>query len=183
MPQKRSLPNLILAKPSSVHPVIIRQAGPQDQPAVSFLESLLKTRAEPDYAARLFASSRAVFIAWLDHHPVGYVVLNPAPAYSLFMRLNMPELQDLNVLPDHRNKGVGAALVAVCEGYARGLGHTHIGLAVGLDKTYGPAQRLYVRLGYMPDGFGVTYDRAPITPGEMRPVDDNLCLMMVKDLS
>jgi GNAT superfamily N-acetyltransferase len=111
------------------------------------------------------------------------VVLNPAPDYSLFARLGIPELQDLNVLPEYRGRGIGAALVAACEDGARARGATEIGLAVGLGKSYGPAQRLYVRLGYMPDGNGITYDRITVTQGDVRPVDDHLCLMMVKTLN
>ena len=57
-----------------------------------------------------------------------------------------------------------------------------MGISVALGASYGPAQRLYATLGYMPDGNGVTYDRMAVGFGEMRPVDDDLCLMMVKDL-
>ena len=57
-----------------------------------------------------------------------------------------------------------------------------MGLAVGLHRSYGAAQRLYARLGYMPDGYGVTYDREAVVPGDFRAVDDELCLMMVKTL-
>lgn len=110
------------------------------------------------------------------------MVLNPAPSYALFSRLGIPELQDLNVLSGDRERGVGAALVAACEDLARGRGATQIGLAVGLTKSYGAAQRLYARMGYRPDGYGITYDRQTVTAGELRPADDNLCLMMVRDL-
>lgn len=151
-------------------------------PDIAYLESILKSRDEADYADRLFASGRHVLIARLEGRPVGYVVLNPSPEYSMFARLNIPELQDLNVLPDYRGRGIGAALVAACEDHARIIGAAQIGLAVGLHKAYGPAQRLYVRMGYMPDGFGITYDRASVSEGEMRLIDDHLCLMMVKDL-
>jgi hypothetical protein len=51
---------------------------------------------------------------------------------------------------------------------------------VGLSADYGAAQRLYHKLGYEPDGNGVTYDRAPVTPGQKYPLDDDLALMLVK---
>ena len=38
-------------------------------------------------------------------------------------------------------------------------------------------------LGYVPDGSGATYDRLTVAGGEIRPVDDNLCLMMIKALA
>ena len=47
---------------------------------------------------------------------------------------------------------------------------------------FGAAQRLYCKLGYIPDGNGVTYDREAVRAGDMRAVDDLLCLMMVKAL-
>ena len=165
------------------HDIVINQASQQDWPDISLIESVIKTRTEKEFAKKILDSNRVVFIARMGGEPVGYVVLNLAPLYSLFKRLEIPELQDLNVIPEARHRGVGAALVRVCEDEARKLGAAQIGLAVGLHKFYGPAQRLYVRLGYMPDGFGVTYDRETIAPGEMRPVDDDLCLMMVKTLA
>jgi hypothetical protein len=57
-----------------------------------------------------------------------------------------------------------------------------MGIGVGMPTSYGPAQRLYVKLGYIPDGNGINYDRQSIAFGEFRPVDDDLCLMMVKAL-
>jgi hypothetical protein len=57
-----------------------------------------------------------------------------------------------------------------------------MGIGVGLHRAFGAAQRLYIRLGYIPDGNGITYDRLQIAPGEFRPVDDDLCLIMVKEL-
>lgn len=167
---------------SSNHIMTIKRAEFGDFEHVRTLESVLKSRPEPDFVERLQSSGRGVVLGFVGDRPAGYVVLNPAPGYSLFARLGIPELQDLNVLPGDRGRGLGAALVRACEDWARENGATQLGLAVGLDKSYGPAQRLYVRLGYMPDGFGVTYDRAPVNAGELRPVDDNLCLMMVKDL-
>lgn len=153
-----------------------------DWAAIGQIESIIKTRHETDFARLLAGSGRGALVARIDGVPVGYVVLNRASAYPLFARLGIPELQDLNVIPAYRGRGLGAALVAACEDMARRDGAVRIGLAVGLHKSYGPAQRLYVRLGYQPDGNGITYDRQNIAAGELRPVDDNLCLMMVKDL-
>jgi GNAT superfamily N-acetyltransferase len=123
-----------------------------------------------------------VFIARIDGADAGYGMLNWQPQYALYRRLGMPEIQDLNMIPQQRRKGAAAALIAHCEALARGEGRAQMGISVGLYADYGPAQRLYAKLGYVPDGFGVTYDRAAVRPGELRPVDDNLCLMLVKDL-
>ena len=125
---------------------------------------------------------RDVLIAQENQQDVGLCVLNFAPLYPLFKRLGIPEIQDLNVMTGARRAGVGASIVTRCEQLAKDKNCDQIGLGVGLDASYGAAQRLYVRMGYMPDGAGVSYDCAPVRAGEMRPVDDLLCLFMVKDL-
>lgn len=166
--------------------ILIRQADQQDKETLTALEAVLQSRSEPDYAERLFASQaagdRTILMAFDGSVPTGYAVLNWKPVYSLFARFGMPELQDLNVLPDYRCQGIGHALVDACENLARKRECVQIGLAVGLTSSYGAAQRLYGRLGYIPDGNGITYDRQAVTAGEMRAIDDNLCLMMVKSL-
>ena len=86
-------------------------------------------------------------------------------------------------MPDQRRKGLATVLIKHCEEYARELGYSDIGISVALHSGFGPAQRLYVKLGYVPDGAGVTYDRELISPMEMRPIDDDLCLMLVKALN
>ena len=82
-----------------------------------------------------------------------------------------------------RRQGIGALLVERCEMVARQSGKTDIGISVGLYASYGPAQRLYVQRGYVPDGAGITADDVPVRGGEMRPVDDNLTLKLVKSFS
>lgn len=128
------------------------------------------------------AGVRDVYIAWVDGVAVGFVMLNWQPKYAYFKAEGMPEIQDLNILPDYRGRGFGRALVTYCEDIAKKAGHTVMGIGVGLTANYGAAQRLYVRMGYVPDGFGVTYDRQFIRAGEFRPMDDDMSLMMVKDL-
>lgn len=163
-----------------------RLAEAKDAESVKTIELLIKSRTEPDFIQRLFDAveqgDRSVIIGLVDDVPAGYAVVNWRPVYTLFARLGIPELQDLNVLPEHRCLGLGREIVLTCEDLARQRDYAHMGLAVGLDKSYGPAQRLYTRLGYMPDGYGVTYDREPVAKGQVVRVDDDLCLMMVKEL-
>ena len=166
--------------------ITVRPATLNDHDHINALESVLKTRPEPDFTNLLFqsiaAGERSLFLGFVGDRVAGYVILNWTPTYNMFARLGIPELQDLNVLPEDRRHGIGAALVTACENLAKARGCSDIGLAVGLTAGYGAAQRLYVRLGYMPDGQGITYDRQIVRPGEMRAADDDLCLMMVKTL-
>ena len=112
----------------------------------------------------------------------GYGMLNWRPQYSLYKKLAVPEIQDINVLSQFRQQGVATEIIRKCEMISRHAGCSHVGISVGLYKDFGPAQRLYVKLGYKPDGNGVTYDRQAVTAGEVRPIDDGLCLMMIKEL-
>lgn len=161
--------------------ITIREATPSDIPVLETLYAAIGKKEE-GYFARCFESGRRIFIAALDGREAGYGLLNFSPKYALYRKLEIPEIQDLNVIPDTRRNGVGAALISHCEGIIREAGHTQAGISVGLTKDYGPAQRLYAKLGYIPDGFGVTYDRQPVPPMSLQRVDDNLCLMLVKEL-
>lgn len=142
---------------------------------------------ETGYFERCFAEQadgkRVLFIVrQADGRLGGYVILNWHPRYQPFRRLGIPEIQDLFVAPDARRQGIGEALVGECERQAAAKGCTQMGIAVGLHAGFGAAQRLYVRLGYVPDGAGVMYDRDAVHMGDMRIIDDDLTLMLVKDL-
>jgi GNAT superfamily N-acetyltransferase len=126
---------------------------------------------------------REIYIAYYQKEAAGFVMLNWAPKYAYFKSENMPEIQDLNVLPRFRGRGIGRALIQYCEAMARSFGHAQMGLGVGLTASFGPAQRLYVKMGYVPDGYGVTHDRQYVTAGEFKPVDDDMSLMMVKKIT
>ena len=115
-------------------------------------------------------------------HDVGFCILNWQPKYSFFKKLGLPEIQDLNVLREFRRRGIARQVITFCEERAKEKGLEEMGIGVGLDVRFGPAQRLYVKMGYIPDGTGASYDRKQVGTGEFRPVDENLCLMMTKTL-
>lgn len=146
----------------------------------------MKAQHEAHYFERCILEQdegrRLIYIASDAVQDAGYVQLNLHPLYPPFRRLNIPEIQDLNVIPACRQQGIGTALVAHCEEVARQRGSADMGISVGLHARFGAAQRLYVRLGYIPDGAGAAYDEVPVIVGEMRPVDDMLTLKLVKTL-
>lgn len=110
---------------------------------------------------------------------VGHVKLVWQPDYAPLRQAGIPEIQDLMVVPSFRRQGVATRLIARCEQLAA-TRSTHIGIGVGLYADYGPAQRLYVTLGFVPDGHGVTYDDAVVPPGTDVPLDDALVLHFTK---
>lgn len=160
----------------------IRDAQATDIPALAALGN-----PNPDgYFARCFVEQaegkRIILVAEIAGQIVGYVFLNMNPRYQMFRRLEIPEIQDLYVTSAARRQGVGEALVQSCEDRAHALGIMQMGIAVGLHAGFGAAQRLYARRDYVPDGAGVMYDRAPVHAGDMRLIDDDLTLMLVKEL-
>lgn len=127
-------------------------------------------------------NKRIVFVARWKEQLAGYVHLNFYPQYMPFLRFGIPEVQDLFVSPDFRCQGVGSALLLKCESEVRRRNLSNIGIGVGVLGQFGAAQRLYNSMGYCPDGNGVVFDRIPVQAGDIRPVDDRLCLMLVKSL-
>ncbi len=177
---------------STISPMVsqkigVRQIEKEDIDVLWALVDALGHVRDVDYFYRCFElqaeGKRLLFVAALDGQDAGYCILNWVPKYGLFQKIGIPEIQDLNVVPELRRQGVGAALINHCEAVAKAMGHDRMGIGVGLERSYGAAQRLYVRLGYIPDGNGATYDRKLLSFGESRPLDDNLCLMMTKNLA
>lgn len=157
----------------------IRQALHND---ISILYTLYKDigHKDPGYFESCFDKDITIFIASFSSQDCGFVLLNWVPKYKPYKQLNIPEIQDLNVIPTFRNRGAGTALIGHCEEIVRQKNIQDIGISVGLTKAYGPAQRLYAKLGYIPDGQGITYDREGVNHAEIKPIDDNLCLMLMK---
>lgn len=125
---------------------------------------------------------RTVFIAKMAEKFCGYVTIKWKSDYQPFNLNNVPEISDLNVLPEFRKKGIGSALIQHCESTAMKRGHAEIGLGVGMTLDYGSAQRLYVQLGYMPDGNGLHYNYKAVNYSETVTVDDDLILYFKKQL-
>ena len=127
------------------------------------------------------ADAIVFFVAHEGDQYVGHAKLVWQPDYPGFVEHNMPEIQDLNVLPGYRKQGTGTALINACEVMAAER-HEEIGIGVGLHPGYNNAQRLYSKLGYTLDGRGVHYNDKPITKGGSYPFDDELVICFTKRL-
>jgi GNAT superfamily N-acetyltransferase len=135
-----------------------------------------------NYYSEQIRKERLVVVVRVDGEFAGYVTLRWESPYLSFRGKKIPELCDLNVLPPFRRKGIGAQLVAECERLAKERGHTEIGLGVGLIHDYGSAQRLYFKLGFVPDGNGLHYGTRLVTYGELVKADDDLVIYFRKRL-
>ena len=122
---------------------------------------------------------RLILVALLKDEFTGYITLNYRPEYPSFQSSGILEIQDLNVLPHFRNRGMASRLLDIAESYALHKSSV-IGIGVGLHPGYNAAQRLYVKRGYIPDGRGVTYKCQYILEGQVVPFDDDVVLWMTK---
>lgn len=125
---------------------------------------------------------RTIFILEKKNEIIGYASLLRVSNYPHFQKVGIPEIHDLRVAEKWRKLGYGKRLIEHLEQSARLEGYSQIGIGVGLYADYGSAQRLYFRLGYIPDGYGVTYHYLPAVAGETYPLDDELILWLIKKI-
>ena len=98
---------------------------------------------------------REVLVAEVGGTLAGYITILPCAKQGPFAEI-YPELSDFNVFEPFQNQGIGNLLLEEAEKRVR-LISDKVTLGVGLHSGYGPAQRLYIKRGYIPDGTGVWY--------------------------
>lgn len=125
---------------------------------------------------------RTVCIIEKDGKPIGYGSFLRVSEYAYFNNANIPEINNVRIAFEEQRKGYGTKLLVYLENLAKEEGFTQIGIGVGLYRDYGHAQKLYCKLGYTPDGNGITYKYLPVIPGEQYPVDDDLVLWFTKQI-
>ena len=124
----------------------------------------------------------AALTAVWQGHPAGSVYLYRTHDEGPFKGKGYPIIVDFNVLEKFQRRGIGGRLMDAAEQIAGRYGRT-VCLGVGLCGSYGSAQRLYVKRGYVPDGSGVWYRGKPCVQYEtVCTVDDDLILYLSKDL-
>jgi GNAT superfamily N-acetyltransferase len=163
----------------------IRLLEESDPPRITAAFKLMGwNKPETQYRRYLYeqlAGTRTCFVAIVDGQFAGYVTVNWRPAYAGFADLNIPEIQDLNVLTTSRRKGIASRLLDRAEGEAARRSGV-VGIGVGLHPGYNAAQRLYVKRGYIPDARGITYRNRFIEEGASLVLDDDLVMHFTKQL-
>jgi GNAT superfamily N-acetyltransferase len=164
----------------------LRELSEGDREALAAVDGGNGWNADADlwagYLAEHRVGRRLSVIAWAEGAPVGYGGLVWRPAYEPFRAVGVPEIDNLGVDVKVRQQGVATRLIGFFEERARERGARAIGLGVGLYADYGPAQRLYFKLGYRPDGRGITSANLPVAPMARVRLDDDLVLWLTKDL-
>ncbi|WP_026297082.1 GNAT family N-acetyltransferase [Paenibacillus daejeonensis] len=125
--------------------------------------------------------ARVTLLAFIGQDLAGVAHLKFESDYPYFKEHDIPEINDLNVFPAFRQRGIANQIMAEFEAIAARK-HTQIGIGVGLFKSYAAAQRIYCRRGYIPDGRGLMYNNEEVKAGDHVRVDDDLCLYFTKEL-
>ena len=99
-------------------------------------------------ASKLFSPDITVFGARFDGELVGVGAIRKLDAHHA-------ELKSMHTLVEFRGSGVGKAMVAQIEDFARSSGIERISLETGTNEAFKPARELYKSLGYNScDAFG-----------------------------
>ena len=122
---------------------------------------------------------REVLVAEIDGVVAGYITILPIAKQGPFAGM-APELSDFNVFEPFQNQGIGNLLMEEAENRVK-LISDKVTLGVGLHSGYGPAQRLYMKRGYIPDGTGVWYRNQPLEMNATIQNNDDLVLYLSKE--
>ena len=121
---------------------------------------------------------REVLVAEVEGALAGYITILPCAKQGPFAEIH-PELSDFNVFEPFQNQGIGNLLLEEAEKRVK-LISDKVTLGVGLHSGYGPAQRLYMKRGYIPDGTGVWYQNQPLEMNATIQNNDDLVLYLSK---
>lgn len=124
--------------------------------------------------------SRLVIVAEYKESIVGYVTLLTKANQGPF-KDKYPEVADFNVFEEYQQFGIGNKLLENIENKAMSFSEI-ITIGVGMHKGYGPAQRLYVKRGYIPDGTGIWYKNKNIEINDNCVNNDELAIYLSKSL-
>jgi len=111
----------------------------------------------------------------------GYINLIWNPIDGAFAEMKIPEVFDFGVFEKYQRHGIGNIMMDVVEKLARNKSKK-ICLGVGVAHSYGSAQRMYVKRGYIPDGTGVWYQNKICPQYTPCNNDDDLVLFFIKEL-
>jgi ribosomal protein S18 acetylase RimI-like enzyme len=126
-------------------------------------------------------NERVILIAELGDKFAGYITIKWESSYPFFFKNKIPEIVDLNVLIKYRRMGIGNKLMNRAEEIIKEQSD-FAGIGAGLFSDYGPAQIMYIKRGYIPDGKGIYKKNSYIKFGETALIDDDVVLYFIKEL-
>jgi GNAT superfamily N-acetyltransferase len=164
----------------------VRRLAAEDPPVIAAAFAAIGWTTKPverfeHFLVEQASDTRHCWVATVDDDFAGYVTLVVHPTYPPLVGTGIPEIQDLNVLPQYRRRRIATKLLDEAEAEASRRSRT-VAIGVGLHPGYNAAQRLYVLRGYVPDGLGVTHGDRYIAERETLMFDDELVLHFTRDL-
>ena len=136
-----------------------------------------------NYVSEHERGERVVIVAETTDGVAGYITLLPEAKDAVpFIKRKIPEIKDFIVFKKYQSQGIGNQLLVCIEKEAAKFAD-EICLGVGLHKGYGPAQRLYIKHGYIPDGTGVWSGNMQVSPYTMVENNDDLVICLSKKIN
>jgi ribosomal protein S18 acetylase RimI-like enzyme len=170
----------------NIDSLIIRRMVPEDSGIIAGafqLQNWNKPKEQYEaYFQEQLDNKRIILIAEYRGEFAGYLTIVWKSHYKYFSDNNIPEIVDLNVLIKFWKQGIATKLIETAE---KLVAHDYdvIGIGVGLTKDYGTAQKLYIKLGYIPDGFGASKNNHYLEYGDEIIADDDLIICFTKRLN
>lgn len=159
--------------------LVIRTMQKSDCEIIAQARGKLASQYE-GYLTEQTIGERTVLVAERRGTLLGYITIVWEAGHEPFRAQGIPEIGDFNVFGGRR-QGVGTALIEEAERrMARVVDAAGVG--VGLTPEYGPAQRLYAKRGFVPDGRGIWYNDHYVKLGDTVVVDHGLILWQTKTL-
>jgi GNAT superfamily N-acetyltransferase len=157
----------------------VRRVAKEELPTIVdwFATSYYDNRDDAEaHFADHFEGQGATLIGWCGQEIAGYITV------ALKARSkDMPCIANFVVFEPYRRRGLGNRLMDIAERYLAQAAD-QVALWVPITERYGPAQRLYAKRGYVPDGCGVLKGGVPVQEGEMHRIDEDLLFCLIKDL-
>jgi GNAT superfamily N-acetyltransferase len=134
--------------------LLVRPIRDGDTEAIS---EALRELGTPDHTDRGLERQNeglgAFLIAWLDGEAVGYITAHwraSPQSPEAWLDGETAYFEDFIVVKEHRDRGIGTAIMASAEAMARERGLRRMTIGVGVEND--GARRLYERLGYADAG-------------------------------
>lgn len=153
-------------------PLICKADNDESEGNIAYLKNQLLNQDKHECIA---------LIALYNGNVAGYVFLYYKCRWGALANCGVPGVVDLTVFEKYRQKGIATNLMNVAEDIAKRHSNK-VYLEVCLSSEYGPAQRLYVKRGYIPDGKGVYYESSVCETDAICKNNDELTLCLIKEL-
>lgn len=133
-----------------------------------------------DYLQRQHHGELMCLIASFDEKITGYITMVFFSQYPHLNKNNIPEIRDLNILPEYRGKGIANILMEEAENILF-IDHPTVCCRVGVYQECGDIQQLVIRRGYIPDGNGLFNQNGAVHFGDSITVDDDIVFLLIKN--